>query len=200
MVFVLYVHVFLPAAGRRQRRILPPPLPQANVFIPVFLPAAHQPCASKSTLHPTAATATHNLHCHCRPRPRPRPCSCCLLTSRINIASFCRHCLAQSLLLLLSSPPPVDVDIDVAFFHRHCLARWSSSLSSLSSSPLQVDVNLTSYRHHGLARLSLSLSSSLLPVNVARQCQHCILPPPPACAIFIVVVAPIHVPVPAACQ
>jgi hypothetical protein len=71
------------------------------------------PCRALTlTSHPTAATATRNLHC-CRP-PHPCPCPCRLLMSCINVASSCRHHLAQSLSSSLPpslslSPPPVDI-------------------------------------------------------------------------------------------
>ncbi len=82
----------------------------------------------------------------------------------------------------------------------HRLTRWSLLLSYLSSSLPPVDVDIASYRHHHLARLSLSLSSSPPLVNVARQRWPHILPPPPQQTIFVIVVIPIPVPVPAACQ
>ncbi len=116
MVIVVVDPVFLPAAGWCQRCILLPPPPHIILFVPVFLPAAGQHRALTPTLHPTTATATHNLRCCRRPSPYPRR----LLTLRIHVASSRRHRHVQSLLLLLSptlslSPCVVVIVVSVFF-------------------------------------------------------------------------------------
>ena len=57
---VILVPVFTPTAGRRQRRILPPPLPCAIVFASVFLPAAGQRRASRVDID----VASYRRHRH----------------------------------------------------------------------------------------------------------------------------------------
>jgi hypothetical protein len=143
------------------------------------LPPRHR---SMPTSHPSATTASHNRLSPCLP---PRRWS----TSHVNVdvASYHRHCHAQSLLLLSSpsvSPPPFDVA------HPCCILPLPPPraifiagvvpdpvpvpaalllLSSLSSSPPPDDVDVASYHRHCHMQSSLSLPSSPPPVNVA----HC---------------------------
>ncbi len=125
MVVVVVVPVFLPAAGWRCSRILLPPPPHIIVFVPVFLPAAGQHRASTSTSHPTTTNAMRNLCWCCCPCPCPR----CLLTSRVHVASSCRHRHVQSSLSL--SSPTLSLSLPCCRYCHPCLPPCRRTMSTL---------------------------------------------------------------------
>jgi hypothetical protein len=109
---VIVVPVFTPAAGQYQRCILPPPLPWAIVFAPVFL-AAGQRGASRINVD----IASYHRHRHAR-------LSLSLSSSPlpVNVACQCPHCILLPpqihaifiVVVVIPIPVPVPVPVPAA--------------------------------------------------------------------------------------